>query len=116
MGTPSSHSAGAGPGAVVSARAVHGRSNALRKIAALQAKPQPRSRASSTRSSALASPRVSSEGDTTADAALSHNASPGGYEAVQRTFVQVLAMSHLNAACPMMSDKLVVPVHATCQT
>ena len=63
--------------------------NALRKIAALQAKAQPRSRPSSTRASAFSSPRVSSEGDA-GIAPASHEASPGGFEAGHSKFMPVL--------------------------
>ncbi len=78
--------------------------NALRKIAALQAKPQPRSRASSARTSALNSAlnssRVSSEGDAVCDAAAaaaSRDGSPGGFDAAHSRFMQVRA-AHLTAA------------------
>ena len=50
--------------------------NALRKIAALQAKPQPRSRASSARTSALNSSRVSSEADAPPPGAASASRDP----------------------------------------
>lgn len=66
--------------------------NALRKIAALQAKPQPRSRASSAHTSAFVSSRVSSEGDP-ATAAQSRDASPERLDAFQRNTTQVLAAS-----------------------
>ena len=70
--------------------------NALRKIAALQAKPQPRSRASSARTSAFASSRVSSETDPSALAA-SRDTSPGKPEASHSNFMQVLTGSSQSA-------------------
>ena len=73
--------------------------NALRKIAALQAKPQPRSRASSSHTSAFVSSRVSSE-EGAAAADPSRDASPGGVpDAVQRNITQVLAASDPVAHC-----------------
>ena len=79
--------------------------NALRKIAALQAKPQPRSRASSARTSALNSAlnssRVSSEGDAVFDAAAaaaSRDGSPGGFDAAHSRFMQVRAAHLMPAA------------------
>ena len=71
--------------------------NALRKIAALQAKPQPRSRASSAHTSAFVSSRVSSEGEAAVSAA-SRDGSPGGHDAVQKNFTQVLASFSLACA------------------
>ena len=65
--------------------------NALRKIAALQAKPQPRSRASSAQTSAFVSSRVSSEGEATVSAA-SRDGSPGGHDAPQKNLTQVPAI------------------------